>query len=196
MASIMNLFSAAIGLRRRDRQLPVGLGASPIGVQRTGTVNAFLRAIVFAIPFGVSKHYEAFLTSRIHEPWQARSENDAAVTHGLAANGRTINAASATMVIVFAAFILGGAHLIKPFAVGLASAVLSDALIVRSIPVPPRCCWRRPSLGGCLGCLARANACYPDSTSRAAPPRPPSKPRRDTETETAIATTIYTPAPL
>jgi RND superfamily putative drug exporter len=40
------------------------------------------------------------------------------------------------MVLVFGAFVLGGDHVIKLFGVGLAAAILLDALIVRSILVP------------------------------------------------------------
>jgi RND superfamily putative drug exporter len=40
------------------------------------------------------------------------------------------------MVLVFAAFILGGQRIIELFGVGLASAVLLDAVIVRSALVP------------------------------------------------------------
>ena len=40
------------------------------------------------------------------------------------------------MVLVFGAFILGGQRIIDLFGVGLASAVLLDALIVRSALVP------------------------------------------------------------
>jgi RND superfamily putative drug exporter len=58
------------------------------------------------------------------------------VTHGLAATGRTITAAAAIMILVFGAFILGGERIIDLFGVGLASAVLLDALIVRSVLVP------------------------------------------------------------
>jgi RND superfamily putative drug exporter len=43
---------------------------------------------------------------------------------------------AAIMVLVFAAFILGGQRVIELFGLGLASAVLLDALIVRSILVP------------------------------------------------------------
>ncbi len=58
------------------------------------------------------------------------------MTHGLAATGRTITAAAAIMVLVFGAFILGGERIIELFGVGLATAVLLDALIVRSALVP------------------------------------------------------------
>jgi RND superfamily putative drug exporter len=40
------------------------------------------------------------------------------------------------MVLVFGSFLLGGERIIKLFGVGLASAVLLDALIVRSVIVP------------------------------------------------------------
>ena len=40
------------------------------------------------------------------------------------------------MVLVFASFILGGQMIIELFGLGLAGAVLLDALIVRSILVP------------------------------------------------------------
>jgi putative drug exporter of the RND superfamily len=80
--------------------------------------------------------YEVFLVTRIFEEWHRRRDNRAAVTHGLAATGRTITAAAAIMVLVFGAFVLGGERVIELFGVGLASAVLLDAVIVRSVLVP------------------------------------------------------------
>ena len=92
--------------------------------------------LVFAILFGLSMDYQVFLVSRIHEEWRRRGDTADAVAHGLAATGRTITAASAIMVLVFGAFVLGGQPIIKLFGVGLASAVLMDALIVRSVLIP------------------------------------------------------------
>ena len=63
-------------------------------------------------------------------------DNREAVTHGLAATGKTITAAAAIMVLVFARFVLGGQRIIEMFGIGLASAVLLDAVIVRSVVVP------------------------------------------------------------
>jgi RND superfamily putative drug exporter len=40
------------------------------------------------------------------------------------------------MVLVFASFILGGERVIELFGLGLAGAVLLDALVVRSVLVP------------------------------------------------------------
>jgi RND superfamily putative drug exporter len=80
--------------------------------------------------------YEVFLVTRIYEEWHKSGDNTIAVTRGLAATGRTITAAAAIMVLVFASFILGGQVIIEMFGVGLASAILLDALIVRSVIVP------------------------------------------------------------
>jgi putative drug exporter of the RND superfamily len=91
--------------------------------------------LVFTILFGLSVDYEVFLVSRIYEEHQVRKDTRAAIVHGLAATGRTITAAAAIMVLVFAAFVLGGERLIKLFGIGLASAVLLDALVIRSVLV-------------------------------------------------------------
>ncbi|HEY5319095.1 MAG TPA: MMPL family transporter, partial [Solirubrobacteraceae bacterium] len=74
--------------------------------------------------------------SRIYEEWHRRGDNREAVSHGLAATGRTITAAAAIMVLVFGSFVLGGSRIIDLFGIGLASAVLLDALIIRSVLVP------------------------------------------------------------
>ncbi len=113
-----------------------GWGASLLGIDKTGPIEAFLPVLMFPILFGLSMDYEVFLISRVYEEWRRRRDNRAAVAHGLAATGRTITAAAAIMVLVFGAFILGGERVIELFGVGLASAVLLDALIVRSVLVP------------------------------------------------------------
>ena len=129
-----NLTGAAFGVVTAIFQN--GWGASLLGIDKTGPIEAFLPVLMFPILFGLSMDYEVFLVSRIYEEWHKRRDNAAAVTHGLAATGRTITAAATIMVLVFGAFVLGGERVIKLFGVGLASAVLLDALIVRSVLVP------------------------------------------------------------
>jgi RND superfamily putative drug exporter len=136
MASVMNLLSAGAAFGVITAIFQWGWGASLIGIDRTGPIEAFLPVMVFAILFGLSMDYEVFLVSRIYEEWRKRGDNREAVIHGLSATARTITAAAAIMVLVFAAFILGGERVIMLFGVGLASAVLLDALIVRSVLVP------------------------------------------------------------
>ena len=136
MASVMNLLSAGAAFGVITAIFQWGWGASLIGIDRTGPIEAFLPVMVFAILFGLSMDYEVFLVSRIYEEWRKRGDNREAVVHGLAATARTITAAAAIMVLVFGAFVLGGERVIMLFGVGLASAVLLDALVVRSVLVP------------------------------------------------------------
>jgi RND superfamily putative drug exporter len=136
MAAAMNLLSVAAGFGVVVAVFQWGWAAHLIGVDHAGPIEAFAPVLVFAILFGLSMDYEVFLVSRIYEEWHRRRDNREAVVHGLAATGRTITAAAAIMVLVFAAFVLGGERVIKLFGVGLATSVLLDALVVRSILIP------------------------------------------------------------
>ena len=130
-AAIMNMLSAGAAFGVVTAVFQFGwVGGT------TGPIETFVPVLMFPILFGLSMDYEVFLISRIYEEWHRRRENTAAVAHGLAATGSTITAAAAIMVLVFGSFILGGERIIELFGVGLASAVLLDALIVRSVLVP------------------------------------------------------------
>ncbi len=135
-AMVMNLLSigAAFGIIVAVFQW--GWGASIIGVDNTGPIVSFFPVFLFAIVFGLSMDYEVFLMSRIHEEWEHRRDPSLAVTRGLALTGRVITAAAAIMVTVFASFMLGEERIIKLFGLGLASAVLIDAVVIRSVLVP------------------------------------------------------------
>jgi RND superfamily putative drug exporter len=130
-AAVMNLLSAGAAFGVVTAIFQKGwLGGA------TGPIETFVPVLMFPILFGLSMDYEVFLVSRIYEEWHRRRNNTEAVAHGLAATGRTITAAATIMVLVFASFILGGERIIELFGVGLATAVLLDALIVRSVLVP------------------------------------------------------------
>jgi putative drug exporter of the RND superfamily len=135
-AAVMNMLSAGAAFGVVTAIFQNGWGASLLGIDKTGPIESFLPVLMFPILFGLSMDYEVFLISRIYEEWHRRRDNTEAVVHGLAATGRTITAAAAIMVLVFASFILGGERIIELFGIGLASAVLLDALIVRSVLVP------------------------------------------------------------
>jgi putative drug exporter of the RND superfamily len=135
-AAIMNMLSAGAAFGVVTAVFQFGWGDSVLGIDKAGPIEAFLPVLMFPILFGLSMDYEVFLISRVYEEWHRRGDNRAAVTHGLAATGRTITAAAAIMVLVFGAFVLGGERIIELFGIGLASAVLLDALIVRSVLVP------------------------------------------------------------
>jgi len=136
-AVVMNLLSigAAYGLLVAVFQW--GWGASLIGVGAKGPIEAFVPVMMFAILFGLSMDYEVFLLSRMKEEYDTNgNDNREAVANGLAATARVITAAAAIMVCVFGGFLLGDDRVIKEFGLGLSTAVLIDATVVRMILVP------------------------------------------------------------
>jgi putative drug exporter of the RND superfamily len=99
-------------------------------------IEPFIPMMLFAIVFGLSMDYEVFLLSRVKEEWTAPATAGTSVADGLAATARVITAAAAIMVVVFGSFLLENDRVIKLFGVGLATAVLLDATIVRMLLVP------------------------------------------------------------
>jgi RND superfamily putative drug exporter len=136
MASVMNLLATGAAFGIVVAVFQWGWLGSVIGIGKTGPIEAFVPVMMFAILFGLSMDYEVFLVSRIHEDWLHRKDNALAVTLGQAETGKVITAAATIMVLVFASFVFGGERLVKVFGVGLASAVLLDALVVRTVLVP------------------------------------------------------------
>jgi putative drug exporter of the RND superfamily len=134
-AAAMNLLSigAALGFVTLIFQQGHGAGLLGIGV---GPIESFVPVLMFAIVFGLSMDYEVFLMSRIHESWEHTRDASASVANGMQTTGRVITAAASIMVLVFGSFALGEDRVIKEFGIGLASAVLFDAFIIRLLLVP------------------------------------------------------------
>ncbi|WP_345733026.1 MMPL family transporter [Cryptosporangium minutisporangium] len=130
-AAVSNLLSigAALGV------MTFVYGDGNLGAQ-PGPIEAFLPVIVFAVVFGLSMDYEVFLVSRVHEEWRRRADAAAAMREGLATTGGVITAAAAIMIVVFGSFVLSGDRMLGEMGLGLAAAVLVDALAVRCLVVP------------------------------------------------------------
>jgi RND superfamily putative drug exporter len=134
-AAAMNLLSIVASLGVVVAIFQNGWLAGLIGVE-PGPIEAFIPVMVFAIVFGLSMDYEVFLVSRIHEEWQHRGDNSAAVREGLVRTGRVITAAAAIMIVVFASFASGDERILKLFGVALATAVFLDAFVIRMVLLP------------------------------------------------------------
>jgi RND superfamily putative drug exporter len=113
-----------------------GWGQSLIGLDSTGPVESFLPMMLFAVLFGLSMDYEVFLITRVHEEFLATGDGKEAVERGQAVTFRVIIAAGLIMSSVFFAFALGDQRVIKEFGIGLGTAIIVDALVVRMILVP------------------------------------------------------------
>jgi RND superfamily putative drug exporter len=80
--------------------------------------------------------YQVFLISRIREEWRTGQSDSEAVAHGLAATGRIITSTAAIMIWVFAAFVLRDLRVLRVVGLGMAVAILLDAILVRMVLMP------------------------------------------------------------
>jgi RND superfamily putative drug exporter len=151
-AAIMNLLSAAAAFGVVTAVFQFGWLKSLVGVTNTGPVNPFIPILMFAVLFGLTTDYQVFLVSRIQEEWLKRRDNSLAVNIGQATSGRIISAAAAIMTVVFFAFTFTTDRTIKMIGLGMAAAVVADALLVRTVLVPAvmhtlgKANWRLPAL--------------------------------------------------
>ncbi|MEX2195389.1 MAG: MMPL family transporter [Thermoleophilaceae bacterium] len=172
-AAFMNLLSigAAYGVVALLSQ--GGFAGELVGIDTATPVPPFVPVMMFAILFGLSMDYEVFLLSRIREEYLASGDNPRAVVDGLAKTGRVITAAALIMVAVFSSFALSDDVILKLMGIGMATAILVDATIVRMLLVPAvmqilgRANWWMPNWLDRL--LPRVNGHSPATPAPAAP---------------------------
>jgi RND superfamily putative drug exporter len=135
-AALMNLLSIGAAYGVIVAVFQWGWGKSLVGLEDTVPIVAFVPMMMFAILFGLSMDYEVFLLSRVREEYLQTGDNTGSVISGIASTARVITSAALIMICVFLGFVLGGDPIIKMMGLGLATAVLVDATIVRVILVP------------------------------------------------------------
>jgi RND superfamily putative drug exporter len=113
-----------------------GWGAELLGLQGPTPITSIIVVIMFPILFGLSMDYEVFLLSRIREEYDRTGDNTESVARGLAGTGRVVTSAALIMVVVFASFVTSPVPSLKMLGLGLATAILIDATVVRMMLVP------------------------------------------------------------
>jgi len=135
-AAAMNLLSISAAYGVVVAVFQWGWGARWIGLDGPVPIESYVPMMMFAILFGLSMDYEVFLLTAFNEHYQRTGDIVTAVRRGLADTGQLITAAALIMVAVFTSFVIPDNAVVKMFGVGLATAVLVDATIVRCILVP------------------------------------------------------------
>ena len=135
-AAVMNLLSVGAAYGVIVAVFQWGWAGSFFNIGKTAPIDPWIPLMLFTILFGLSMDYEVFLLSRIREEWLKTNDNALSVADGLAVTARVITAAAAIMVCVFGSFVLGELRVLKVFGLGLATAVLVDATLVRMVLVP------------------------------------------------------------
>ena len=135
-AALMNIVSVCAAYGVVTAVFQWGWGAGLLGLDGPVPIDSYVPMVLFAVLFGLSMDYEVFLLSSVQEHWTRTGDNRVAVRRGLAETGGVITSAALIMVCVFASFILVDNPMVKIFGLGLATAIVVDATIVRCLLVP------------------------------------------------------------
>ncbi|MFD3553580.1 MMPL family transporter [Streptomyces goshikiensis] len=142
----------------------------------SGDIETTLPVLMFCIAFGLSMDYGVFLISRIKEEYDRTGDHEEAVRTGLARTGGLITAAAVILAVVMVAIGTARVTNTKMLGLGIALAVLMDAMVVRSLLVPAvmkltgRATWWAP------GPLRRLHARFGLSEGESAPAAVPAGP--------------------
>jgi RND superfamily putative drug exporter len=134
-AAVMNLLSIGAAYGVVSLLADGGWAGRLVGIDTPTPVPPFIPVIMFAVLFG-SRWTTRCSCSRASARPSCRRGHGEAVTEGLSRTARVISAAAAIMVAVFGAFALSDEVFLKLIGVGLATAILVDATLVRLVLVP------------------------------------------------------------
>jgi uncharacterized membrane protein YdfJ with MMPL/SSD domain len=133
---VLNLLSVAAAYGVLVLVFQHGLASSLLGVEYTEGVMAWLPVFMFVILFGLSMDYHVFILSRIREAYDRGMRTEDAIAYGIKSTAGVVTSAAVVMVFVFSIFATLSLIMMKQFGVGLATAVLIDATIVRGVLLP------------------------------------------------------------
>jgi putative drug exporter of the RND superfamily len=135
-AILLNLLSVGAAYGVLVLVFQHGLGESLLDFESTGSIVAWLPLFLFVVLFGLSMDYHVFILSRIREAYDRGLTTEEAVAHGVKSTAGVVTAAATVMVLVFAIFATLSQLSLKQLGVGLASAVLIDATVIRGVLLP------------------------------------------------------------
>ncbi len=135
-AIVLNLLSVAAAYGVLVLVFQHGWGKDLLGFDYTGGVMVWLPVFLFVILFGLSMDYHVFILSRIKEAYDGGMRTEDAIAHGIKSTAGVVTSAAIVMVFVFSIFGTLSLIMMKQFGVGLATAVLIDATIVRAVLLP------------------------------------------------------------
>ncbi|MEU6495899.1 MMPL family transporter [Streptomyces sp. NPDC046984] len=107
-----------------------------LGFTSPGSIETTLPVLMFCVAFGLSMDYGVFLLSRIKEEYDRTGDHREAVRFGLQRTGGLITAAAVILAVVMVAIGTSRVTNTKMLGLGIALAVLMDAMVVRSLLVP------------------------------------------------------------
>ena len=108
----------------------------PLGFSPYGGIVPWMPLFMFVLLFGLSMDYHVFILSRIRELRLRGTPTREAITTGIGASAGVVTSAAVIMVAVFSIFATLSVIEFKMIGIGLATAILIDATVVRGVLMP------------------------------------------------------------
>ncbi|MGW1250209.1 MMPL family transporter [Streptomyces sp. NPDC002535] len=172
-AILLNLLSAAASFGVLVAVFQHTWAEGLLDFHSSGAVVSWLPLFLFVVLFGLSMDYHVFVVSRIREAALDGAGVRDAVREGITRSAGVVTGAAIVMVAVFAVFGTLSMVEFKQLGVGLAAAILLDAVVIRIFVLPAL----MTALGrwnwwpGGLGPASRGRHAARSDADR--PPRPP-----------------------
>ncbi len=135
-AIVLNLLSVAAAYGVLVIVFQHGFGQSLLGFGTTDGIDPVVPLLLFVILFGLSMDYHVLILGRIREAYDRGASMDDAIAFGIKRTAGVVTSAAIVMVGVFSIFAVLSMLMFKQFGVGLATAILIDATIVRAVLLP------------------------------------------------------------
>ena len=135
-AIVLNLLSVGAAYGVLVWVFQDGHGQRLLHFHSSHSITSWLPLFMFVILFGLSMDYHVFILSRIKEARDRGASTADAVTSGIKTTAGTVTAAAIVMVMVFLTFATLSQLEMKEAGIGLATAVLLDATLVRVVLLP------------------------------------------------------------
>jgi uncharacterized membrane protein YdfJ with MMPL/SSD domain len=113
-----------------------GYGAGLLGFTTTHGITSWVPLFMFVILFGLSMDYHVFVVSRIREGHDRGLPTAEAVSRGISRSAGVVTSAAIVMVAVAGVFGLLPQVSMKEAGVGMSTAVLLDATLIRIVLLP------------------------------------------------------------
>src|SRR5256885_5028367 len=135
-AIVLNLLSVGAAYGVLVLVFQKGNLESLLGFKSIGGITSWLPLFLFVILFGLSMDYHVLILTRVREAYDKGCTTERAVAKGINATAGVVTSAAVVMVAVFGIFATLSALDFKMMGVGLATAVLIDATVVRAVLLP------------------------------------------------------------
>ncbi len=109
---------------------------SLVGFRSNGAIVAWIPLFLFVVLFGLSMDYHVFVVSSIKEAARTGVDIRQAVSTGISRSAGIVTSAAIVMVAVFGIFATLSLVEFKQLGLGLALAILLDALLIRGVVLP------------------------------------------------------------